>query len=132
MIWNLIGSIGGKVLDIVDDVVEDKDEANRLKFEIQRQLIENKSNELEAAAKIVLAEAQGSWLQRNWRPLLMVTFTGLIVAHWFGLTAPNIPESVQNSLLNIVMVGGGGYVVGRSGEKLPINLEGLINEARNT
>ena len=35
MIWNLIGSIGGKVLDIVDDVVEDKDEANRLKFEIQ-------------------------------------------------------------------------------------------------
>ena len=41
MIWSLIGSIGGKVLDIVDDVVEDKDEANRLKFEIQRQLIEN-------------------------------------------------------------------------------------------
>jgi len=28
MIWNLIGSLGGKVLDIVDDVVEDKDEAN--------------------------------------------------------------------------------------------------------
>ena len=28
MIWNLIGSIGGKVLDIVDDVVEDKDEVN--------------------------------------------------------------------------------------------------------
>ena len=23
MVWNLIGSIGGKVLDIVDDVVED-------------------------------------------------------------------------------------------------------------
>ena len=57
MIWSLIGSIGGKVLDIVDDVVEDKDEANRLKFEIQRQLIENKSNELEASAKIVLAGA---------------------------------------------------------------------------
>ena len=77
MIWNLIGSIGGKLLDIVDDVFEDKDEANRLRFEIQRQLIENKSNELESAAKIVLAEAQRSWLQRNWRPLLMVTFAGL-------------------------------------------------------
>ena len=23
MIWNLIGSIGGKVLDIVDDIIED-------------------------------------------------------------------------------------------------------------
>ena len=124
MIWSLIGSIGGKVLDIVDSVVEDKDEANRLKFEIQRQLIENKSSELEAAAKIVLAEAQGSWLQRNWRPLLMVTFAGLIVAHWFGFTAPNIPESVQNSLLNIVMVGVGGYVVGRSGEKIAEKFKG--------
>ena len=124
MIWNLIGSIGGKVLDIVDDVVEDKDEANRLKFEIQGHLIKNKSSELESAAEIALAEAQGSWLQRNWRPLLMVTFTGLIVAHWFGLTAPNIPESVQNSLLNIVMVGVGGYVVGRSGEKIADKFKG--------
>jgi hypothetical protein len=118
MIWNLIGTIGGKVLDIVDDVVEDKDEANKLKFQIQKQLLESKSGELEAQAKIVLAEAQGSWLQRNWRPMLMVTFAGLVVAHWFGLTASNIPESVQNSLLNIVRVGVGGYVAGRSAEKV--------------
>ena len=33
MIWNLIGTIGGKVLDIVDDVGEDKDEANRPRME---------------------------------------------------------------------------------------------------
>jgi hypothetical protein len=118
MIWNLIGTIGGKVLDIVDDVVEDKDAANKLKFQIQKQLLESKGTELEAQAKIVLAEAQGSWLQRNWRPMLMVTFAGLVVAHWFGLTASNIPESVQNSLLNIVMVGVGGYVAGRSAEKV--------------
>ena len=65
MIWSLIGSIGGKVLDNFDDVVEDKGEANRFKFEIQRQLIENKSSGLEGSAEIVLEEAQGSWLQRN-------------------------------------------------------------------
>ena len=47
MLWNLIRTIGGKVLDIVDDVVEDKDEANKLKFQIQRQFIETKSSELE-------------------------------------------------------------------------------------
>ena len=93
-------------------------EANRLKFQIQRQHIETKGSELEAQAKIVLAEAQGSWLQGNWRPLLMVIFAGLVVAHWFGFTASNIPESVQNSLLNIVMVGVGGYVMGRSAEKV--------------
>ena len=38
MLWSLIGSIRGKVLDIVDDVVEDKEAANRLKLEIQRAL----------------------------------------------------------------------------------------------
>ena len=118
MIWDLIETIGGKVLDIVDDVVEDKDAANKPKFQIQKQLLESKGMELEAQAKIVLAEAQGSWLQRNWRPMLMVTFAGLVGAHWFGLTASNIPESVQNSLLNIVMVGVGGYVAGRSAEKV--------------
>ena len=46
------------------------------------------------------------------------------VAHWFGFTAPNIPESVKNSLLNIVMVGVGGYVVGRSGEKIADKFRG--------
>ncbi len=62
MLWNLVGTIGGKALNVVVDVVEDKDEANKLKFQTQRQLIETKSSELEAQAKIVLAEAQGSWL----------------------------------------------------------------------
>ena len=56
----LIGTIGGKVLDIVDDVVEDKDEANKRKFQIQKKLMESKTTELEAQAKIVLAEAQVS------------------------------------------------------------------------
>ena len=46
MLWNLIGTTGGKVLDIVNDVVENKDEANNPKFQIQRKLIETKSSEL--------------------------------------------------------------------------------------
>ena len=49
---------------------------------------------------------------------MMLVFAGLMVAHWFGYTAPNIPESVQNSLLNIILVGIGGYTIGRSGEKI--------------
>ena len=53
-----------------------------------------------------------------------LTFADLVVAHWFGFTAPNIPESVQNSLLNIVMVGIGSYVVGRSGEKIADKFRG--------
>ena len=83
MIWNLIGSIGGKVLDIADFVVEDEDGANRLKFKIQRQLIENKASELEASEKIVLAEVPDLLLESSWRLLLMNNFTGLMLAHQF-------------------------------------------------
>lgn len=71
MIWNLIGTIGGKVLDIVVDVVEDTD--NKLKLQIQRQRTETKSNELETLAKTVLMETQDSWLQRNRRPLEVIS-----------------------------------------------------------
>ena len=48
MIWNLIGTIGGKVLKIVDEVIEDKDAANKQKLQSQEQLIETKSSELGA------------------------------------------------------------------------------------
>ena len=102
----------------IDKTIENKVDAEKIKQNIQQQLLSGQLKELEAQASIITAEAKGGWLQRNWRPLLMLTFAGLVVAHWFGYTAPNIPESVQNSLLNIVLVGMGGYIVGRSGEKI--------------
>ena len=102
----------------IDKTIDNKAEAEKIKQKIQEQLISGQLKELEAQAKVITAEANGSWLQRNWRPSLMLIFAGLVVAHWFGFTAPNIPESVQNSLLNIVLVGVGGYIVGRSGEKI--------------
>jgi hypothetical protein len=102
----------------IDKVIDNKQDADKIKKTIQEQLLSGELKELEAQAKIIVAEAQGSWLQRNWRPILMLLFAGLVVAHWFGFTASNIPESVQNSLLNIVLVGISGYVVGRSAEKV--------------
>ena len=102
----------------IDKTIDNKAEAEKIKQNIQQQLLSGQLKELEAQASIITAEAKGGWLQRNWRPMLMLTFAGLVVAHWFGFTAPNIPESVQISLLNIVLVGMGGYIVGRSGEKI--------------
>ena len=93
----------------------------KLKLRFKRKLLAGELKELEGAAKIIETEAKGGFLQRNWRPVMMLTFAGLMVAHWFGFTAPNIPESVQNSLLNIILVGIGGYTVGRSAEKVATN-----------
>tara|TARA_R100001463_G_scaffold26374_1_gene61853 strand:- start:9435 stop:9821 length:387 start_codon:yes stop_codon:yes gene_type:complete len=117
----LLGAVAPMVKTLfktIDKTIDNKAEAEKIKQNIQQQLLSGQLKELEAQASIITAEARGGWLQRNWRPLLMLTFAGLVVAHWFGFTAPNIPESVQNSLLNIVLVGMGGYIVGRSGEKI--------------
>lgn len=115
---NVIKLIAGPILEIVDKVIPDKNKATELKAEISQKLISLDSEILSAQKAIIVSETQGSWLQRNWRPMLMVLFAGLVTAHWFGLTPENMPESTVESLLDIVMVGVGGYVVGRSGEKI--------------
>ena len=115
---NVITPIIGSLFKTVDKVIDNKADGERIKANIQQKLIAGELKELEGAAKIIETEAKGRFLQRNWRPIMMLTFAGLVVAHWFGFTAPNIPESVQNSLLNIVLVGVGGYIAGRSGEKI--------------
>lgn len=72
-----------------------------------------------AQADIVKTEAASQhWLAANWRPLLMLTFGALIVARWFGLAAPNLSEAEYLKLWDIVQFGLGGYVVGRSVEKV--------------
>ena len=115
--------VAGPVLEIIDKLVPDKDKANELKSELSLTLLGLDSEILDAQKSVIMAESQGSWLQRNWRPGLMVLFAGLITAHWFGFTPQNMSDSVVNSLLDIVMVGVGGYVVGRSGEKIARTLK---------
>jgi hypothetical protein len=122
----LLGAVAPMVktlFNTIDKTIDNKSEAEKIKQSIQQQLLSGQLKELEAQAQIITAEAKGGWLQRNWRPILMLVFAGLVVAHWFGFTAPNIPESVQNSLLNIVLVGMGGYVMGRSAEKVAETLK---------
>jgi len=119
MIAALIPAITGLIGKAVDKAVPDKDQAEQLKAQITLAAMNEGRAELEGAVKIITAEAQGeSWLQRNWRPTVMLTLTGLVVAHWLGWTAPNLPEDQVLMLLDIVKIGLGGYVVGRSAEKV--------------
>ena len=74
--------------------------------------------ELQAAVSVILAEASGNWLQRSWRPLMMLFFSGLVGARWFGYSAPNMSEAEVQELWSIVKLGIGGYTIGRSVEKV--------------
>ena len=118
--WNLlVKPITDVINKIVDKVAPDAGMAEQLKFEITKELINTDSKAIKQQANIIVAEANGdSWLQRNWRPLVMMNFAGLVTAHWLGYTPPNLPEEQVIALLDIVKVGLGGYVVGRSAEKV--------------
>lgn len=48
----------------------------------------------------------------------MVWFAALVGAHWLGFTPENLSQESVNHLLTIVQIGIGGYVLGRSGEKI--------------
>lgn len=106
---------------VIDKAVVDKDQARQLKHEIRMAAMSMEAKQFEAAASIITAEAQGEgFLQKNWRPMTMLWFVFLIGLYWFGLAPEylvNNPELVSD-LFGIVQVGIGGYVVGRSAEKI--------------
>lgn len=113
--WSLILPA---ITGIIDKLIPDPKAAAEAKLRIMEMQQAGELKQLDAAMQIIVAEAQGNWLQRSWRPIMMLTFTSLIVARWFGLSAPNLSEAEYTHLWNIVQLGIGGYVLGRSGEKI--------------
>jgi len=96
----------------------DPDEADKKQLEFLAIIQSGKLKQLEAASSIIKAEANSeSWLTRSWRPITMLTFVALIAAHWMGFTAPNLAPEEITSLLDLVKIGLGGYVVSRGTEK---------------
>ena len=118
--WHLlVKPITDTVSKIVDKIAPDADLAEKLKFEITKALIALDNKTIQTQANVIMSEANGdSWLQRNWRPLVMLNFSCLITAHWLGYTPENLSELQILALLEIVKVGLGGYVLGRSAEKV--------------
>lgn len=106
----------GKAL--LERFVADPDERVKAESKLLEMAVTGELAQFTAAANIVTEEAKSDhWLTSAWRPMVMLTFTALVVAHWFGWTADNITDQVTEKLLSIVQLGLGGYVIGRSVEK---------------
>jgi hypothetical protein len=127
----LLPILGGIFGQITKSIFPDPaDELKRMELQQQLQLaLLQQSAAIEAAsADIVKTEAASShWLAANWRPMLMVFFAGLIGARWFGWSAQGISETEYLKLWDIVQLGLGGYVIGRSAEK---TLPGVVAAMR--
>lgn len=103
---------------LIDRLIPDKEAAAKAKLELFEMEQSGELQVMQTQAGIITAEAQGEgWLQRNWRPMMMVWFGALVGAYWFGFTPENLSEERIGDLFNLVQIGIGGYIVGRSAEK---------------
>ena len=124
MIPALIPAIVGLVGKVVDRAIPDSDKAEELKAQITLALLNQGAQEFQGAVDIIKAEAQGEGvLQRNWRPILMLTIVAIVANNYLiapyinamGLTAPML--ALPERLWDLMTLGVGGYVGGRTVEK---------------
>lgn len=121
-IFDFISSIFEPAVKLVDELHTSDEEKLVLQSQIKKvenellvKVLSYEQELLKSKASIITAEAQGqSWLQRSWRPIAMLTFLVLVVLDSFGLLASKLaPEA-----WTLLQIGLGGYVVGRSAEKI--------------
>ncbi|MCA9742790.1 MAG: hypothetical protein H6695_19165 [Deferribacteres bacterium] len=121
-IFSFISNIIKPATDLIDSVTTTEEEKLELKKQMQQienafqsKVLEYETKLMENQASIIKAEATGaSWLQRSWRPITMLTFLALVVLDSFGWLA----NSLAPEAWTLLQIGLGGYVVGRSAEKI--------------
>jgi len=83
-------------------------------FDYEKELVKGQQS-------IVRAEAESSnWLAASWRPITMLTFLVLAVGDSLGFLA----TPLRDEAWTLLQLGLGGYVVGRSGEKIAKVMKG--------
>ena len=135
----MLGAIAplAKVLfSTIEKAVPDKDLQEKLKAQLQTQLLQSHTQELTAAAKIIEAEAKAGWFASSWRPLLMYVLIFILVWNYVigpvikVFTGAVISFELPGDVWTLLNVGLGGYVIGRSAESVartmasrPVNKE---------
>ncbi len=123
----MLGAVAplAKILfNTIEKSVPDKDLQEKLKAQLQTQLLQSNTAELQAAAKIVEAEAKAGWFASSWRPLLMYVLIFILVWNYILgpvvkiFTGAVISFELPGDVWGLLQIGLGGYVVGRSAESV--------------
>jgi hypothetical protein len=122
-ITGIIAAASG-IIDKFIPSAEDKAKAQlalaQLQSDATLKLAELDAQNAQTQASVITAEAKSeSWLTRNWRPITMMVFVTIvafnyIVSPLFSLKALPIPPDMWD----LLKLGIGGYVLGRSVEKI--------------
>ena len=132
-IFNFLSGLIQPVTSLIDDLHTSDAEREalrlefyKLQFGIFERTMQYEQQLLQSKSDIIKAEAQANWLTASWRPITMLTFLALVVLDSFGvLASPLAPEA-----WTLLQIGLGGYVAGRSLEKLVPKVTETINAGR--
>jgi hypothetical protein len=110
---------GSAITNVLDSVITNDEE----RLEAKKQLLDVTSKlatDLTATQSDVLkTEITGTKLQRNWRPVVMLMFAGIVVYEYFVAPVFGLPKSnLPTQFWSLLEIGLGGYVIGRSVEKI--------------
>ena len=121
MIATLFPIIG----EVIKRVLPNKDKQVEAQSKLNSMMLDGSFKEFEKQADIIIAEAQSEHkLTAQWRPITMLVFVIIIANNYlvypylslFWIEAPLL--ELPPDLWQLLKIGLGGYVVGRSGEKI--------------
>lgn len=103
----------------IDGIATSEEEKLKAKNELTTIVMDHLVSFQQTVSTVLLAEMNGNWLQRSWRPIIMLAFGFIIIYRYFispvfGFTAIEMPERFWD----LLEFGMGGYVIGRSVEKV--------------
>jgi hypothetical protein len=120
-----IKSISGIFTDIREAITGEKIKDPAKQLELIQKLNEIEADIIQSKAQIITAEAKSEhFLTSTWRPITMLVFTFIIANNYvlvpyfqaFGFDIPTL--QISDKMWNLLSIGIGGYVVGRSAEKI--------------
>lgn len=114
-VTNLVSAVG----NIVNRLTLPGREKKQLETDILRLLIAVEEKTISEQAAAIREEARGNWLQRSWRPIVMLVFTVIVLAGTF-LNLPILSDTSR--FWDLLEIGLGGYIIGRGGEQLVSSL----------
>jgi hypothetical protein len=122
------GPLVGKIVDLVKGYQEKKVSEAALRAEVEKTILGTFAEVAKTQGDVIMAEARGeNWLQRNWRPMVAVAFAFIVVFYglltpiavgWFGFPPVRVGDQLLEWIMQAVMVCLGGYIGGRSLEKV--------------
>lgn len=128
----LTGDLLGKATTLLDEVITSDDERLQAKKALQNLLINEALQAQKIQADIVNTESKGNFLQRSWRPILMLGFGFVVLYSKFIAPAFNLPNTdLEPDFWDLLRLGIGGYVIGRSAEKITKSVTENIDFKKN-